>query len=256
MSDFHAVEDGLRNGEFFVEYLPTVELDGGRCVGGEALSRWRRPSGVVPPCEFMPLIENTALSGFLTCCVLEQIAHDFLDWLKVNDAFIGINVPPETLGRGGLDFVAQRSGLVEVKNKLVAEITERGVPDQIGIEALNRWADRGVRIALDDVGTGGANLVVLARCNVEMIKLDRGLVTQVRRGQPLPGNLDVLTPLLKTGKLLVVAEGVETAEQADTLKDAGVRLAQGYHFSEPLSADAFKAYFAAHDHGRPADDGV
>jgi EAL domain-containing protein (putative c-di-GMP-specific phosphodiesterase class I) len=86
--------------------------------------------------------------------------------------------------------------------------------------------------------------LVLARCDVEMVKLDRHLVAQVRRGEPLPGNLEALAPLLKTGKLEVVAEGVETAEQAEVLKSAGVRLAQGFHFSRPLSADAFKTYFA------------
>jgi sensor c-di-GMP phosphodiesterase-like protein len=244
MSDYDAVEEGLKNGEFFLEYLPTVELESGRCVGGEALSRWRRPSGVVQPADFLPFMENTALSGFLTYGVIEQVARDFLDWLRVHDAFIAINVPPEIIGRGGIDFVGVKTGLVEVKDKIVFEVTERGVPDRIAMESINLWAKRGLRIALDDVGTGGSNLVVLARCNVEMAKLDRHLVNQVRRGEPLPGKLESLAALLKTGKLEVVAEGVETAEQAEVLKSAGVRLAQGYHFSRPLSADAFKAFFA------------
>jgi EAL domain-containing protein (putative c-di-GMP-specific phosphodiesterase class I) len=244
MSDYDAIEEGLRNGEFFLEYLPTVELRSGRCIGGEALSRWRRPSGVVQPADFLPLMENTPLSGLLTYGVVEQIARDFLDWLKVHDAFIAINVPPEIIGRGGIAYVGERSGLIEVKDKIVFEITERGVPDRIAIETINLATQRGLRVALDDVGTGGANLLVLARCDVEMVKLDRHLVAQVRRGEPLPGNLEALAPLLKTGKLEVVAEGVETAEQAEVLKSAGVRLAQGFHFSRPLSADAFKTYFA------------
>ena len=244
MSDYQAVEEGLRKGEFFLEYLPTVELDGGRCVGGEALSRWRRSSGVAQPADFLPLIENTPMSGFLTYCVLEQIARDFLSWLKVHDAFIGINVPPEIIGRGGVDFVAERSGLHEVKDKLVWEITERGVPDRIGVDAVSRWTENGFRVALDDVGTGGANLIVLARCKVEMIKIDRQVVAQVRRGEPLPDNLEALAPLIKTGKLEVVAEGVETADQAEALKTAGIRLAQGFLFSRPLSAEAFKTFFA------------
>ncbi len=244
MSDYEAVERGLRNGEFFLEYLPTVELDGGRCVGGEALSRWRRPSGVAQPADFLPLIENTPMSGFLTYCVLEEIARELLDWLKLHEAFIGINVPPEIIGRGGVDFVAERSGLHQVKDKLVWEITERGVPDKIGVDAVSRWTERGCRVALDDVGTGGANLIVLARCNVEMIKLDREIVAQVRRGEPLPGKLEALAPLMKTGKLEVVAEGVENADQAEALMNAGIRLAQGYHFCRPLSAEAFKTFYS------------
>jgi len=244
MSDYDAIEEGLRNGEFFLEYMPTVEMESGRCIGGEALSRWRRPSGVVQPADFLPLMENTPLSGVLTYGVVEQVARDFLDWLKVHDAFIGINVPPEIIGRGGIAFVGERSGLVDVMDKIVFEITERGVPDRIAMETINLWSGRGLRIALDDVGTGGANLVVLARCNVEMVKLDRHLVSQVRRGEPLPGNIEALAPLLKTEKLKVIAEGVETAEQAEVLKSAGVRLAQGFHFSRPLSAEGFKAFFA------------
>jgi len=244
MSNYDAIEKGLKNGEFFLEFLPIVELESGRCIGGEALSRWRRPSGVVQPADFLPFMENTPLSGFLTYGVVEEVARDFLDWLKVHDAFIAINVPPEIIGRGGIAFAGERSGLVDVKDKIVFEITERGVPDRNAMETINLATQRGVRVALDDVGTGGANLLVLARCNVEMIKLDRHLVAQVHRNGPLPGNLEMLAPLLKMGKLDVVAEGVETAEQAEVLKSAGVRLAQGFHFSRPISADAFKTFFA------------
>jgi EAL domain-containing protein (putative c-di-GMP-specific phosphodiesterase class I) len=243
MSDYRAIEEGLKSGEFFLEYLPTVELDKGRCVGAKALSRWRRPWGVAQPADFLPLIESTPLSGVLTYWVLEEIAREFLDWLRVHDAFISFNVPPELFGRGGLYYVAEKTRLIEVKHRLVLEIIERGVPDRLGIEALNLSAERGIRLALDDVGSGRVNVIVLSRCNVEMIKLDRELISQVRTGEPLPSKLEAITSLLKTNKLDVVAEGVESADQAKALKSAGVRMAQGYYFSRPLSADAFKTYF-------------
>jgi EAL domain-containing protein (putative c-di-GMP-specific phosphodiesterase class I) len=214
MSDNLEIEEGLKNGEFFLEYLPTVELDNGRCVGAEALSRWRRPWGIAQPDEFLPIIESTpSLSGYLTYWVLEEIARDFLDWLKIYDAYISFNVPPEIIGRGGLYYVAERTGLIEVKHRLVVEITERGVPDSIGVEALNRSAELGIRLALDDVGTGSANVIVLSRCKVEMIKIDRTLVSQVRFGEPLPSELEAIVSLIKTNKLEVVAEGVESADQ-------------------------------------------
>jgi EAL domain-containing protein (putative c-di-GMP-specific phosphodiesterase class I) len=190
------------------------------------------------------LIENTDLSGMLTYWVVEQIAKDLLSWLKVHDAFISFNVPPQIIGRGGVHFVAQTSGLLDVRDKIVVEITERGVPDQIAVDALNRASERGVRLALDDVGIGGANLFVLARCNVEMIKLDCELVAELCAGRSVPSNLDVLAALLKTSAINVVAEGVESAEHVAATKSVGVRLAQRYYFSRPLSADAFKAYFA------------
>src|SRR4051812_33470696 len=78
-----AIRDGLTHGEFFLEYLPTVSLADGKCVGAEALSRWRRPSGVVQPAQFIPLIEGTYLSGMLTYWVLETVAKDLGDWLRV-----------------------------------------------------------------------------------------------------------------------------------------------------------------------------
>src|SRR3954447_5180653 len=103
-----AVEAGLRNGEFFLEYMPIVELDTDRCVGAEALSRWRRPSGITYPTEFLPVIEATYLYGYFTHWVVETVANDFLDWLKDHDAFISLNVQPEIIGRGGLLHLAER----------------------------------------------------------------------------------------------------------------------------------------------------
>lgn len=242
MSEYQAIEAGLRTGEFFLEYLPIVELGTGRCLGAEALSRWRQPWGIAQPAEFLPLIEDTPLSGYLTYWMLEEIATHFLSWLKSHDAYISFNVPPEIIGRGGLYYLAERTGLIQVKHRLVAEITERGVLDRIGVEALNLAAGQGVRLALDDVGIG-TNAIVLSRCNVEMVKIDRTLISQVRPGEPLPGTLETLAILAKANKLTVVAEGVESADQADVLKQAGIPLAQGYYFSRPLSADAFKTYF-------------
>lgn len=243
MSKYAEIEEGIKKGEFFLEYMPTFELEEERCVGAEALSRWRRASGVVPPSGFISIIEDTPLSGLLTYKVIESIADDFRDWLRDHDAFISFNVPPEIIGRGGIYYVAEKTGLLEVSHRLVMEIIERGVPDRIAVEALHRAAGLGIRIALDDVGTGLSNALVLSRCNVAMIKLDRSVISLIRSGEPLPHQLEVLSPLLRESTLTVVAEGVETADQVRALRNAGIRLAQGYFFSQPLSADAFKAFF-------------
>ena len=102
MINVDTIRDGLAHGEFFLEYLPTVTLADGRCVGAEALSRWRRSSGVVPPDEFIHLIEGTPLSGMLTYWVIETVAKELGDWLRAHkEAHISINVPPEILGRAG-----------------------------------------------------------------------------------------------------------------------------------------------------------
>src|SRR3954469_15828787 len=104
MITLDSMRSGLARGEFFLEYLPTVSLADGRCTGAEALARWRRPTGVVRPDDFIPLIEGTPLSGVLTYWVFETVAQELGDWLRAHkEASIGINVPPEILGRGGLE---------------------------------------------------------------------------------------------------------------------------------------------------------
>src|SRR5881394_5429 len=134
MIDQAAIREGLNRAEFFLEYLPTISLADGRCVGAEALARWRRPSGVVQTDEFIPFIEGTYLAGMLTYWVLETVSAELGDWLRVyKDLSIGVNVPPEILGRGGLEYASTKPGVSEIRNQIVIEVTERGIPDNLGV---------------------------------------------------------------------------------------------------------------------------
>ena len=174
MIDQAAIREGLSRDEFFLEYLPTISLTDGKCVGAEALIRWRRPEGIVSPGDFIPIAENTPLSGLLTYWVLDTVAAELGDWLRANpDVRLAINVPPEILGRGGLGYVANKSGLAQQATQIILEVTERGLPDLLGVEAINQANNMGTRVALDDVTfAGAANLAVLARANFSSIKLD------------------------------------------------------------------------------------
>ena len=251
MTFFDDVRAALDRGDLFLEYLPTVRLADGCCVGGEALVRWRRGDVVVPPGELIPQIENTPLSGRITYWVIETVAAELGAWLDAHpDAHISINVPPEIIGRGGLEHAAIRSGLRARAAQIVFEITERGVPDRLGLESLTLMAERGVRIALDDTMMSGANLALLTRCHFSMIKLDRHVTAGLDPDKPKPAWMAGLHALLKATSLQVVAEGVETEYQAKWLRAAGVQLAQGYLFSRPLPARRFKDFYAA---GRQAD---
>jgi sensor c-di-GMP phosphodiesterase-like protein len=244
MIDLETVKSGFRDGEFSLEYLPIIALDEERCVGAEALLRWERSTGVVLPDVFIPLIENTPLSGLLTYWVIDQVAAELGDWLRNHDRVeLHINVPPELLGRGGLEYAAQKSGLSDVRQKIVLEITERGLPDTLGLQALDMAARQGVRIALDDVTIDPASVLVLSRSNVQIIKIDKGVLLDSPKNGALPRWAEALTVLLQTTNLDVIVEGVETADQLELLRAAGVRQAQGYYFSPPLSAPAFLDYF-------------
>ncbi len=245
MISLDAIRDGLAQGEFFLEYLPTVSLADGRCVGAEALARWRRSSGLVKPGEFIPRIEGTYLSGMLTYWVFETMAKELGDWLRVHkEAYIGVNVPPEILGRGGLEYAATKTGLSEIRNQIVLEVTERGIPDNLGVTTLEEASRSGVRIALDDVTLTGTNLAVLSRCTLDMIKTDQSLVAQITPECPCPAWLSGLSALLESTRVAVIAEGVETEAQAEALRAAGIPMAQGYYFSPPISAEQLKAYYS------------
>jgi len=247
MIDLDMIRAGLDNDEFFLEYLPIVSIEPECCIGAEALLRWQRPAGVVFPDDFVPLIENTPLSGLITYWVMDRVAIEMGDWLRHQlGVEIHINVPPEILGRGGLEYAVQKSGLSDVRHKIVLEITERGVPDQLGLRALDLAARQGVRIALDDVRIDPASVMVLSRCNTQIIKIDKSVLLDRGEDGAMPRWAEALAVLLKTTDLEVIAEGVETAEQLAMLRAAGVRRVQGHYFSPPLRAGAFLQYYGQH----------
>lgn len=246
MFDVDAIKEGLERNEFFLEYLPTVLLKDKRCVGAEALIRWRHDSTVVPPMEFIPAVENTLLSGMITYWVVDTVAAELGEWLHAHpQAQISINVPPELLGRGGVLYAAEQSRLIGVASQIILEITERGVPDRIGVEALNDCVDKGVKIALDDVGYEDPNLIILSRARVDIVKLCREFVEGIN-GEARRDSVVKLRALLDGTAFTVIAEGVETAMQAEVLAEAGVQMGQGWLYSRPLPADRFIAYFDAH----------
>lgn len=247
MINHASIKEGLRNGEFFLEYLPTVSLKSNRCVGAEALIRWRRMSRVVPPLEFIPLVENSPLSSALTYWVIDTVAAQFGAWMRQHEGVhISINIPHELWEQGGMEYAAKKSDLLGVAGKLVFEVTERGVPGSLSINTLHRSDDSTMLVALDDVTLNDANLHLLALINVDFIKLDKSVVDQMLCSDWSPEKIAQLSDLMHTGSFKVIAEGVESAKQVAILKEAGIDMAQGWYFSRPLSVENFKAYFSAH----------
>jgi sensor c-di-GMP phosphodiesterase-like protein len=245
--DLHAIRAAFDRGEFFLKYQPIVSLQDGRCLGAEALIRWRRPNGLTLDAgSFMPATDRTPLSGVITYWVIDTVATELNAWLDAHpEASVAINIPPEILGRGGLEYAATKSGLRNRAGQLIFEITERGVPDQQGLDALNRVSETGARVALDDTTLSGANLALLMRCRFDFVKVDRLLVHEIGEGagQRRPAWLDGLAALLDRTSLQIIAEGVESPLQSEILKNAGVQWGQSHLFSPPLSADEFMRYY-------------
>ena len=240
------IRSALYGGDLFVEYLPVISLEDNRCVGAEALVRWRRELHVVPPIEFIPLIENTPLSGLVTYWVIDTVAQELAAWMRATEGLhIGINVPPEVFGRGGLEYAAAKARVLDIAYKFVLEITERGVPDKLGVEALNARPRDSVLVALDDVCASETSLLVLSQVRVDIVKIDKSCVAQLIPGWS-PQSMSALRDFMRSACGAVIAEGVETRAQLDILRNAGIEMAQGWYFSHPLPALEFMAYFAAH----------
>jgi sensor c-di-GMP phosphodiesterase-like protein len=243
-AEIHASFDA---NEFFLQYLPTISLADNRCVGAEALIRWQRGATVVPPLEFIPQIENTPLSGVLTYWVIETVARELGDWLRSHEHIhLGINIPPEIIGRGGLRYAAGKANLLDVAHKLMFEVTERGLPDALAIAAIADAMRLGAVFALDDLNMNDANLIVLSRIRAEVVKFDKSFADHILDEDWNRQQLDGLAALIQTTGLRVIVEGIETPFQCAMLAGAGVQMGQGFYFSLPLSAADFMAYFSAH----------
>jgi diguanylate cyclase (GGDEF)-like protein len=235
------LETGLREaiakGRLVVHYQPQIELSTGRLAGVEALVRWDDPErGIVVPAEFIAVAEETGLIVELGRYVMTRACRDFADW---PDAVrVAVNVSPVQFR---LDDVATMVRLAATEggmdpSRLEVEITE-GVFMQAGeefLQVLKRLRLMGVEIALDDFGTGYSSLGQLDRLEVDTLKIDRGFITALPDDA---GRLAIVTAMLALARALdkgVVAEGIETAAQADLLKGLGCSRAQGYYFDRPL----------------------
>jgi sensor c-di-GMP phosphodiesterase-like protein len=244
MYSLNELQHALDHGDFFLEYMPTVALPGAHCVGAETLIRWQRGNQVVYPNDFIPLVENTWLSGSITYWVLETVARELQGWLKEREGIhIGINVPPEIIGRGGLIYAARNCGLIDVADKIMLEVTERGLLDSLGVAAINHAMRSGLHVALDDLGANNASLLVLSRVGAGTVKLDKTFADDMLAPGWTMEKIAGIAALVRTGDLRVIAEGIECKRQVDILINAGIQMAQGFYFARPMRAGEFTAFF-------------
>ena len=168
------------------------------------------------------------------------------DWLGANDhVHIATNVAPEVLGRGGLQYAAMKSGLMKQADKIVIEITERGLPDETTLGAL-RLATNNLKFAIDDFGTGHAQIERLSEMDVDIIKIDKSFVDKITAEKKCPKLIKGLAAFAKAMDMEVIAEGVESELQARTPTELGIVMSQGWYFSRPLKADAFRDFHRRH----------
>jgi len=253
--------DAIRQRLLHLEFQPLIDLETGRVGGLEALARWRHPElGSIAPGRFIPIAEETGaiveLGRFVLDEAIIQTDRWFAEGLLDEDATIAVNLSPRQIAdprsaQELLDFLDRHAG---VARRLKFEVTE-GVllQDPAAMaELLREFKKRGVGLSLDDFGTGYSSLSYLHKFPFDVLKIDRSFVMDV------PGNADALRlvrAIIELGQdlgLALVAEGVETAAQADCLKSLGCDFAQGYYYSRPIDADKLTLFLREQQRGAPA----
>jgi len=239
------LRDAIGNGRLFLLYQPIVALDDGRLLGAEALIRWAHPvHGMLAPDSFIPVAERTGLIVPLGRWVLRTAVRQLANWIAVYGdrapGVLNVNISARDLREPG--FADGVKALLDEygipADRMVLEITETMAlePGQsvVNLEQLRGY---GIRVSLDDFGTGHSTLTLLHDCPIDEIKLDRSF-TQAE----IDGRVPVAAAVIHLAQALglhAVAEGVETAEQAEQLLALGYTAAQGYRFARPMTADRF-----------------
>jgi sensor c-di-GMP phosphodiesterase-like protein len=247
------IERALEAGEFIPYYQPIVDIRSGRLRGAEVLVRWRKADGtLMPPAAFIPLAESSGLIIELTRKLMRRVSEDMgrvygpRPHLKVAFNLTARHFADETI----VDDMRRIFKKSPIRlSQIVLEVTERQ-PLQNFTESRRVVAalqGLGVRIAIDDVGSGHSGLSYMLKLGVDIIKIDKMFIDSVGVDRHSNTIIETLIDLAQNMRMDVVAEGVESFEQVVQLRELGIRAAQGYVFAPPLPSSAFKQLVATID---------
>jgi len=238
----------LVKNEFVLHFQPQVNLETGRIIGCEALVRWQHPErGLIPPNIFIPVAEESGLIRQLgewvlyTACMQQKKWHQS----ELYSIRMAVNI-------SGRQFISQQL-IFEIQkivtdtgidpNKLELELTESTIMENVeeNITVLQKLHDMGVQLSIDDFGTGYSSMAYLKRFPIDQLKIDQSFVRDIVTDADDAAIVNATTALGHNLNMHVIAEGVETLEQLQFLKNNGCDEIQGYYFSRPVTADEFTA---------------
>jgi len=248
----------VERGEIRLHYQPQVEIDTGRLTGVEALARWHSAElGHVPPVRFIPLAEDIGFIGQLGAWVLEEACRQVVAWEAAGLYVpkVAVNLSGRQFDRGSLAPLVARvlleAGLAP--QRLQLEVTESVIMNTgDALQHINDLHALGVELAIDDFGTGYSSLAYLKQLPVQTLKIDRSFIKDIAADKEDEAIAIAIVQLGKSMDLAVIAEGVETAEQAAFLLRHGCPRAQGYLYGRPMAPDELLDTWREDDagHGR------
>lgn len=238
------LQGALRRGELQVLYQPIFDLSDRRCVGAEALIRWRRPDGsLTSPDLFIPLAENTGQIRQITDFVLQRLLEQLGQMLRANPhLYVSVNL-------AACDVMVPRIGRVIARllaqhhvsaRQIAFEVTERGLIDVVvARENLQALRDVGHQVLIDDFGTGYCSLAYLQTLPVDCLKIDKAFIDALGHDAASSGVAPHIIRMAHALQLRVIAEGIEYEAQALLLNSEGVNYGQGWLFAQALTAVQF-----------------
>lgn len=238
------IQSGVEKQEFLPFYQPIVDLATGKVVGAEALARWQSAdSGLISPLEFIPIAEESGLIGAIGETILRQACNDTVKGMQEGkwdeDFHIHVNLSVKQLSN--VDLIASLKRILDESgldaDNLTLEITESRIVDNdpVIIKNMRAIRDLGVHIAIDDFGTGYSSLAYLHKLPFDCLKIDRTFVNKMRPEQLDTSIVAAIVNMTKSMKVELVAEGIETQEQAKMLTSLACPLGQGFLYSRPIT---------------------
>jgi diguanylate cyclase (GGDEF)-like protein len=262
------IEVGLRRAlerdELLVYYQPIVSLregSTGDVVGVEALLRWQHPErGLIPPAEFIPAAEQTGLIVAIGAWVLRQACAEAASWAGPHAPYVSVNLSSRQVAdRRIVDTVRDALEATELEpSRLALEITESILLDEADehVATLDALKELGVSIVLDDFGTGYSSLSYLTRFPIETLKVDRSFISNLDRSTDDEAVVSAIAGMARALGITLVAEGVETEQQARTLRLLGFGHAQGFHFQRPCPSPQLREHLRRRARLETSDTGT
>ena len=246
-----ALRRALQREEFHLYYQPQVALDSGRVVGVEALLRWQpRDQDMVMPDRFIPILEDTRLIVSVGEWILRQACSDQKRWTAAGFGPLSVSVnlsARQFRDKGLVDMIRSVLDDCDTSPELIElELTESCVMDdpEFAMQTLGHCHDMGIRIAIDDFGTGYSSLSYLKRFPLDVLKIDRSFVDDLPGDDEDAAIVDTIIAMAHRLKLDVIAEGVETADQVEFLREHGCDNMQGYYLGRPMSSEDLLEWLA------------